>query len=60
MRRKGESGRRVAGAVRSLVNGKGLHESLHVPVMQGSETIIWKGKRVLGLGLYRWITSEVC
>ena len=47
------SGRRFVGAIRSLVNGKGLqlecvtvlHESLPMPVfMYGSETMIWKEK----------------
>ena len=45
------SGRRVAGAIRSLVNARSLqlerarvlHESLMVPVLtNGSETIIWR------------------
>ena len=47
------SGRRVAGAIRSLVNARGLelecarvfNETLVVPViMCGSETILWKEK----------------
>ena len=47
------SGRRVAGAIRSLVNGRYLqlecarvlHETLLVPLlMYGSETILWKEK----------------
>ena len=47
------SGRRVAGAIRSLVNAKYLqlecarllHEALLVPVlMYGSETMLWKEK----------------
>ena len=47
------SGRRVAGAVRSLVNARRLqlesarvlHESLLVPVLTyGSETMIWREK----------------
>ena len=51
--RKVASGRRVAGAIRSLVNarslqlecGKVLHESLLVSVlMYGSDTIIWREK----------------
>ena len=38
-----------------------LHESLLVPVLTyGSETMIWREKRGLGLGLYRRTTSEVC
>ena len=50
-RRKLTSGRKVAGAIRSLVNAKGLqpecerllHEGLLVPVLlYGSETIIWR------------------
>ena len=49
--RKVASGRRVAGAIRSLVNARDLqlecanflHESLFVPVlMYGSETMLWK------------------
>ena len=52
-RRKVASGRRVADAIRSLVNAKSLrlefasvlHESLLLPVlMYGSETMIWKEK----------------
>ena len=48
------SGRRVASAIRSLVNAKilklecarVLHESLFVPVlMYGRETTIWKEKK---------------
>ena len=51
--RKMESGRRVAGAIRSLVNARSLqfecamvlHESLLVPVLTcGSETMIWREK----------------
>ena len=50
-RRKVANGRRVAVAIRSLVNARGLqlecarvlHESLFVPVlMYGSETMMWK------------------
>ena len=49
--RKVMSGRRVAGAIRSLVNAKDLHlecarvlhETLFMPVlMYGSETMLWK------------------
>ena len=48
------SGRRVAGAIRSLVNARSLqlecvkvvHESLIVPVLTyGSEAMIWRGKK---------------
>jgi hypothetical protein len=51
--RKVSSGRKVAGAIRSLVNVKGLslacsrvlHESMLVPVlMYGSETMVWNPK----------------
>ena len=51
--RKMASEKRVAGAIRSLVNARSLqlesarvfHESLLVPVlMYGSETVIWKEK----------------
>ena len=67
--RKVASWRRVAGAIRSLVNARGLqdecalvlHESLLVLVLTyGSETIIWRRRRGLGLGLHRWITAQVC
>ena len=49
--RKVESGRRVAGAIRSLVNVRNLqlecasvlHEILLVPIlMYGNETMLWK------------------
>ena len=61
--RKVVSGRRVAGAIRSLVNARGfrlecarvLHESLLVPVL-----IYGRRREDLGLGLYRWTTSEDC
>ena len=51
--RKVESGMRVAGAIRSLVNARDLqlecvrvfHKTLLVPVlMHGSETILWREK----------------
>ena len=51
--RKVASGRRVAGAIRSLVNARGLqlefarvlYETLFLPVlMYGSETVRWKEK----------------
>ena len=51
--RKVASGRRVAGAIRSLVNAKDLqlecdrvlHETLLVPVlMHSSETMLWREK----------------
>ena len=51
--RKVASGRKVAGAIRSLVNARSLqlvcarvlHEPLLVPVLiYGSETMIWKKK----------------
>ena len=51
--RKVASGRRVAGAIRSLGNARDLqlewarvlHEALLVPVlMYGSETILWRGR----------------
>ena len=55
-------GGKGAGAIRSLGNARGLqlqyarvlNEVLLMPVlMYGSETMIWKGRRDLGLGLYR-------
>ena len=43
--RKVGKGRRVAGAIRPLVNARILHESLLAPVlMYGSETVIWREK----------------
>ena len=60
--RKVSSGRRVAGAIRSLVNAmdlqieyaRVLHETLLAPVLTyGSETMLWKEKESLGLGMYR-------
>ena len=59
---------RAPGAIRSLVYtmslqvecARVLHESLLVPFLRyGSETMIWREKRGLGLGLYRWTISEV-
>ena len=56
------SGRKVAGAIKSLVNAKVLklecskvlHEGLLVPVLlYGNETMIWKKRIGLGLGLCR-------
>ena len=36
-------GRRISGVIRSLVNARGLHETLLMPVlMYGNETMIWK------------------
>ena len=67
--RKVASGRRVAGAIRSLVNAKDLqlecarvlHETLLVSVvMYGSKQCCGKRTRDLELGLYRWATSEDC
>ena len=54
--KKGVSGRRVAGAIRSLVNARDLqlecarflHETLLVPVL-----MYGRRRRDLGLGLYR-------
>ena len=65
--RKVASGRRVAGAIRSLVNARdwqlecarGLYETLLVPVLTyGHETMLGRRKVDIGLGLYRWTTSE--
>ena len=43
--RKAESGRRVSGASRSLVNAMVLNKTLLVPVLIcGSVTMIWKEK----------------
>ena len=50
--RKVANGRRVAGAIRSLVNARDcslsvlvLHETLLIPaLMYGSETMLWKEK----------------
>ena len=58
------SGKRVAGAIRSLVNARSLqiecaralHKSLLVIVLTcSSETVIWRKRRGPG-----WTTSEVC
>ena len=66
--RKVASGRRVAGATRSLVNARDLllecvrvlHETLLVFVlMYGSETY-GKRRRDREWGLYSWTTSEDC
>ena len=52
--RKVASGRRIAGAIRSLVNARDLqlacarilHETLLIPVLvYGSETMLWKEER---------------
>ena len=60
-------GRRVAGAVRSLVNAKDLqlecarvlHETLLEPVLMYCNVImIWKEKNRSRIGQYRWTTSE--
>ena len=60
------SGRRFAGAIRSLVNSMDLRiecprvllETLLIPVLiYGSET---RRRRDLELGLYRWTTSDDC
>ena len=40
-------GRKVAGAIRSLVNARGLHEALLVSVMlHGSGAMIWREKEM--------------
>ena len=67
--RKVASRRGVAGAIRYMVNARGLQLEcdrvlcetllLHA-LIYGSETMIWKEERGLGLGLYKWTTSEVC
>ena len=64
------SGRKVTDAIRSIVNAmdlqlecaRVLHEALLAPLLTyGSETILYGRRRKdYGLGLYRWITSEVC
>ena len=62
--RKVVSRRKVAGAIRSLVNAmdfqlecaRVLHEILLVPVRQCHE----KRRKDLELGLCRWTTSEDC
>ena len=63
------SGRRVVGAIRSLVNARSLqleyarvlHGSLLVPVlMYGSETMIWREKERSRIRGVQMITSEVC
>ena len=43
--RKVVSGRRVAGAIRSLIKARNLHKTLLVPILTyGSETMLWKEK----------------
>ena len=71
-RRKVSSLSMVAGSIRSLVNARDLQlecaRVLHVTIvtllvpffMYGSETMLWKEKRGLELGLCRWITSGDC
>ena len=63
------SGRRIAGAFRSLVNARDLqlecarvlHERLLVLVlMYGSETMLWKEKERYRFRLCRWTTSDDC
>ena len=65
--RKIVSGSMIAGAIRSLVNARDLqlqwarvlHEILLGPVLiYGRETMLWKERRDLELGLYRWTTSR--
>ena len=67
--RKVERGRKVVGVIRLLVNTRYLqlecvrvfHETLHVPILTyDRETMLWKRRGDLGLGLYRWTTSEAC
>ena len=62
------SGRRVAGAIRSLVNAKDLqlgcarvlHETFYLFLHMAVRQCYGKRRRGLELGLYRWTTSEVC
>ena len=67
--RKMASGRRVEGAIKSLVNAtdlqiecaRVLHKTLLVPVLTyGNEIILWKEKERCRIGPYRWTTSEDC
>ena len=47
--------------IRSLVNARGLHEALLMPVLLfGSETMIWKEKERLRIKAVQVPTSEVC
>ena len=66
-----ECGRRVAGAIRSMVNARNLqlecarvfHESLLVPALTYCiETVIWREKERSKIRTvqYRKTTSEVC
>ena len=66
--RKVVSGRRVAGAIRALVNARNLqfecaivlHEPLLVPFLCMAVRQCYERRRKdLELGLYKWITSEV-
>ena len=67
--RKVASERKVAGAIRSLVNARSLnlectrvlHEGFLVPVLlHGSGTMIWSEKDRSWVKAYKWTTSEVC
>ena len=66
--RKVASGRRVAGEIRSLVNGRGLqlecprvsYETLLVSVlMYGSDTLIWEEKSRIRAAQMEWIKSQM-
>ena len=58
------SERRVAGAIRSLVNARslqGLHESLLLPFVKcGSETMICMEKETSMIRAVQWTTSDIC
>ena len=63
------SGRRVASAIRSLVNAKSLqlecarvlHKSLLVPVLTyGSEAMVWRDKERSRIRAVQMTTSQVC
>ena len=67
--RKVVSGRRDAGAIRSLINARDLqlgcarvlHETLVVPVlMYDSKPMLLREKERSRVGLYRWTISEDC
>ena len=66
--RKVVNGRRVADAIKFLVNAKSLqlecirvlHKTLVMPVIMYGRDNDMEEERGLGLGLYRWTTLEEC
>ena len=48
------SGRRVAGAIRSLVNARGLR--LHFARVLHETLLVWREEERSRIGLFNWIT----